>query len=124
MLDVDYNWRNNVIATASADGTARLWDCHGQFEQKATLRAHTKPVVKLAFKPDGREITTCSEDGTAKIWRWEKGVAVAAQTLAHDDGVFSCQYSECGDRIVTACKDNSCRVWRRCEDDHTAAPMD
>ncbi len=54
------------IATASADGTARVWDA-ASARPKTILRGHTDGVYSAAFSPDGREIVTAS-DRTARVW--------------------------------------------------------
>lgn len=117
---MEYNWRKNLIATASVDGTARLWDSSNNFAEKAILIGHTKPILKLTFSHEGNEIVTCSEDNTARIWKFDYAEHNNGQikhnmeqNLQHDDQVFSCLYSPCGNKIITACKDNSCRIWKR-----------
>jgi WD40 repeat protein len=57
-----------TVATASLDGTARLWsatDCTpiGQ------AMNHSGGVARVAFSPDGRTVATASGDGTARLWR-------------------------------------------------------
>jgi hypothetical protein len=57
-----------LLATASRDGTARLWDVatgqpHGQ-----PLEGHTVPVRGVAFSPDGALLASASMDGTVRLW--------------------------------------------------------
>ena len=56
-----------LILTASADGTARLWDT-ATGAQKAILKGHTALVLSAVFSPDGKLILTASTDGTARLW--------------------------------------------------------
>src|SRR5262249_42518850 len=60
------------IATASADGTARLWDAQTG-RQIAVFRGHGQEVVTAAFSPDGKRVVTASRDGTARLWNAETG---------------------------------------------------
>ncbi|MCB8927747.1 MAG: hypothetical protein H6652_19200 [Ardenticatenaceae bacterium] len=55
------------IVTASADGTARLWDGEGGL--LTVLEGHTDWVLSAAFSPDGTRIVTASADGTARLWQ-------------------------------------------------------
>jgi WD40 repeat protein len=56
-----------LIATASADGTARTWDAVTGLA-RATLIGHTRDVNAVGFSPDGTLIVTGSADGTARTW--------------------------------------------------------
>jgi WD40 repeat protein len=56
-----------LLATASEDNTARIWDASTGTE---LLRVtHTGPVSGVAFSPDGRLLATASYDNTAQLWR-------------------------------------------------------
>ena len=53
------------VATASWDGTARLWDA-ASGKQLAILQGHTDRVVSVAFSPDGRPRASSPRAGTAR----------------------------------------------------------
>ena len=56
-----------LLATASEDETARLWD-PATGEHLRTLTGHAGEVEGVAFSPDGRLLATASEDETARLW--------------------------------------------------------
>ncbi len=56
-----------LLATASDDRTARIWDTASGTTLR-TLRGHGGTVRSVAFSPDGRFLATASGDGTARIW--------------------------------------------------------
>jgi WD40 repeat protein len=58
---------SGFIVTASADGTAKIWDAAAG-EERTALTGHTKAVVACAISPDSGFIVTASSDHTAKIW--------------------------------------------------------
>jgi len=62
------------VITASADGTARLWNA-GSGEAIAVLVGHAGPVTSVAFSPDGSLVATASQDKTARLWKAESVVS-------------------------------------------------
>jgi hypothetical protein len=56
------------IATASDDGTARIWDVQTG-KTTAVLAGHAGTVWSAGFSPHGQRVVTASDDGTARIWR-------------------------------------------------------
>jgi WD40 repeat protein len=55
------------VATASFDGTARVWDA-ATGEPLSPPLAHGDWVTSAAFSPDGRRVATASLDKTARVW--------------------------------------------------------
>jgi WD40 repeat protein len=55
------------LASASDDGTVRLWDAASGAEL-ACLRGHEGLVFSVAFAPDGRRLASASDDGTVRLW--------------------------------------------------------
>ena len=50
-----------------ANKTVRIWNPEtGQ--DLLTFKGHTKEVMSVAFRPDGRRLASASNDGTIKIW--------------------------------------------------------
>jgi WD40 repeat protein len=54
------------IATASYDGTARLWTLTGR--ELMVFRGHQGQVSGVSFNPNGRSIATVGYDGTTRLW--------------------------------------------------------
>jgi WD40 repeat protein len=67
ILGIDVSPDGGRLATASADGTAAVWDV-GSGANVATLTGHTDRVLSAEFSPDGRRIATISLDRTARLW--------------------------------------------------------
>jgi hypothetical protein len=94
------------VATASDDGTARLWDAQGRL--RAVLRPG-KRLTAVAFSPDGRLVATGSEDRSASLWD-EAGTEVAV-FRGHAGTVNDVAFSPRGDRVITASDDGTARSW-------------
>lgn len=57
----------SMVATASSDMTARVWDAATGLPLTPPL-LHRRRVIHAAFSPDGARIATASDDGTARVW--------------------------------------------------------
>ncbi|KAF4973936.1 hypothetical protein FZEAL_9122 [Fusarium zealandicum] len=95
------------IASASNDGTLRLWKLNGQ--QVAELHGHESFVYSLTSLPSG-ELVSAGEDRTVRIWRGNECV----QTITHPAiSVWTVAANpETGD-IVTGASDSIARVFTR-----------
>ncbi len=67
-----FNTRNSLdrgthLATASGDGTVKLWD-FSKSTATLTLSDHTQGVWGCAFHDTGDFLASCSMDHTAKLW--------------------------------------------------------
>ncbi|NTU83483.1 MAG: hypothetical protein HGA45_29620, partial [Chloroflexales bacterium] len=97
------------VVTASADGTAIVWDA-ASGDRLTTLVGHGGWVRGAAYSPDGARIVTASEDKTAIVWDAASGARLV--TLAgHGADVKSAAYSPDGARVVTASDDQTAIVW-------------
>jgi periodic tryptophan protein 2 len=57
------------LASASWDGTVRLWALLATGSRlDAQVLRHAKEVLTMAFHPDGRELVSATADGTLTLW--------------------------------------------------------
>lgn len=92
-----------LVATASDDRTAILWDAVTGKKLK-TFQGHAGEVKGVALSGDGKYIVTASLDGTAMIWETAGGKMI--QILReHGDGVNGVAMSRDGNLVVTGSED-------------------
>lgn len=109
VLSIEFSSDGQRIATASADGTARVWDpkTGGSLQ---ILKGHRDYVRSVAFSPDGTRILTASDDETAKIWETSSG-RLLLTLRGHNDWVRSARFSPDGAFVATASDDGSAKLW-------------
>merc|ERR1712096_394064 len=98
---VAYN-RDGTLASASHDGTIRLWDAESGLELQ-TMGGHNGPISSVAYSPDGTTLASASFDGTIKLWHAATGQELQQSPLSgHSDIVFSVAYSPDGTTLASA----------------------
>src|SRR5262245_23635146 len=114
-------------ATASADGTARIWD--------ATTGAAASPPLEhpagvAGFSNDGRRLlTACDSAGSgghgsafAQVWEVPSGQAIGPRLL-HQSTLLDAHFSPDGSRIVTASADQTACLWDAATGERLTAPL-
>ena len=98
-----------LLATASTDRTARLWDT-ATGNRLRTLTGHTAGIRAVAFSPDGRLLATASTDRTARLWDPATGDCLRTLT-GHAESVYGVAFSPDGRLLATASDDRTARLW-------------
>jgi WD40 repeat protein/serine/threonine protein kinase len=90
------------------NGEARLWDAvNGKLLR--TL-PHRRPVLAVAFSPDGQQILTGADDNKARLWDTISGKPLG-DPFSHLRAVQAVAFSHDGKRVLTGGWDSSARVW-------------
>ena len=76
-----------LLATASADKTVRLWSLGDASTEPRVLRGHAGTVYGVAFSPDGQLLATASADKTVRLWSLGNPTAEPRVLRGHEDAV-------------------------------------
>jgi WD40 repeat protein len=97
-----------LLATASLDGTARLWDATTGRELRRLT--HRGEVHAVAFSPDAGRLATGSRDGSVRIWDIPGGDELAV-LQRHKNAVVGLAFDAAGTVLASAAWDNTARLW-------------
>jgi WD40 repeat protein/serine/threonine protein kinase len=99
-----------VLATASDEGAARLWNPLSGHPIGESL-GHGQRIDCLAFSPDGSILATGSRDRTVRLWDAATGLPIGPP-LEHRGAVRALAFDPDGRRLATASADGLARYWR------------
>lgn len=107
---VNFSPDKQLIATASGDNTAILWNPQGKLLHRLT--EHTSIVFDVAFSPDSQTIVSSSADGTIRLWnRNGQQILVLHEKTTKPVAVLAIAFSPDGKTIAAANDDKTIKIW-------------
>ena len=100
--------QNGQFATASDDGSVKLWQANGSWVRD--LQGHRDRVTAVTFSPDDRLIATASADQTVRLWHRDGQLITTLS--GHQDRVTDVQFNATGQLLASASRDGTVKVWR------------
>jgi len=98
------------VATASWDGSARVWDAETGQPVTAPLCHDSRGVTWVAFSPDGTLVATAGWDAIAKVWDVASGRLLVSTNL-HTGQLRQVEFSPDGKQLLTASEDGRAILW-------------
>ena len=105
---VDISADGSLAATASGDGTAKIWRLETG-ELVSTLYGHEGRVTDVQFAHDNQRVFTTSADGTVKIWASANG-DILGTFSGHDNWVSNIATTD-GDTMALTAAGKSAIFW-------------
>ncbi|MCC6232342.1 MAG: protein kinase [Verrucomicrobiales bacterium] len=107
--DAAFSWDGQLLATASVDGTIKLWDVPSR-RLRETLRGHRSEVTSVAFAPDGVTLASGEYGHGLRLWHLPTRREVAAIALPDTDEWLA--FSPAGDALAVRVHGGRMRVLR------------
>src|SRR5262245_15281684 len=109
VVRVAFSPKGDRLASASRDGTAKIWNAITGREM-VTFREHNAIVTAVAFHPDGRRVASGSWDERVLVWDAASGQVL--QTLAGEAGfVYDVAFSPDGKTLASAHSSGVVILW-------------
>ncbi|GKQ36408.1 hypothetical protein [Streptomyces sp. A012304] len=116
-----------ILATASHDRTAELWNVADPRHPRrlAVLAAHTANVNSAAFAPDGRLLATAGWDRTVRLWDVSdpRAPRQSAVLTGHTDTVNAVAFSPDGRTLASVSSDRTVRLWNTAQPRRPGKPV-
>ncbi|WP_254173986.1 nSTAND1 domain-containing NTPase [Planktothrix pseudagardhii] len=108
--DIDFSLDSKMIASASWDGTVKLWTTNGYLYKTlpdSKNRDDNASINSVKINPDGKMIASASWDGTVKIWTTNGRLI---RTIKNQVGVRGLAFSR-NNIIVTGGDNGIINIW-------------
>jgi RNA polymerase sigma factor (sigma-70 family) len=96
---VAFSPEGKKMASASYDGTVKLWDV-AERREIATVRHVNREAFQVVFSPDGKTMATTGADGSVRIWDAQTGNELITYK-GHGKEVYGVAFTPDGKTVVS-----------------------
>jgi energy-coupling factor transporter ATP-binding protein EcfA2 len=104
-----------LLATASFDSTARLWDLSDPAHPRplASIPASPDTIDAVAISPDGKLLATGGRDRAVRLWSLDDPAhpVQLAEFTGHRDNVFAVAFSPDSKLLASGSYDDTAKLW-------------
>ncbi|HAG85168.1 MAG TPA: hypothetical protein DCL61_29470, partial [Cyanobacteria bacterium UBA12227] len=108
VYSISFSPDGQMIASASGDGTVKLWELDGTLLH--TFQANRVGLYSVSFSPDGQTIISAGADGILKLWKLDGTLLHTFE--GHGGGTYSVNFSPNGQVIASAGDDGAVKIWK------------
>jgi transducin beta-like protein 2 len=121
VLGISFSPDSKKVATASVDGTWRLWDINVRYEMQEdpkVILSVTNPVdpalpfTHVAISPDGDCVATATANNV-HFWSAKDGSLLGDVMAAHAKAISSLSWSKSGEWLASGSHDMTVGLWKR-----------
>ena len=102
---------SRLIASASRDGSVRVWDARTCKPMYPPLLGDAGPVLSVAFSPNSQLIASGSSDTIVRLWNARKGHRTPSELRGHNERVNTVAFSPNSLRLASGSNDHTVRIW-------------
>jgi WD40 repeat protein len=110
VYSVFFDANETRFVSASADGTAVIWD-YASGRAVKTLSDAGLDIRSAVFSPDGKRVITGDAAGLMAVWDVESGALLQPPFQAHDGTIWSIQFNADGTLLLSGGSGGKVKIW-------------